>query len=348
MIFIIIFFVIGFTKISFGISFISYFGNLKLKKYSLIFATLASCSVQANTDSQWTHFTPSNVSASLSSGILNGGKARELVLADTEKVSQLDWEMKNAPIVKADLSWQFLPWLAFNAKGWTTVSSNKTTMDDYDWLDEEDSNLVTDWSHHPNTKLNHANEFDLNFQGLIFNQPSLKVSGLVGYQESRFSWNASGGTYHYSSKDEEGNYIPDSAQSNEGEFEPGYMLIGYQQKFSVPYFGLAAQYIYKNFELNGLVKYSPWAKAKDFDNHYERSFVSTNNAKRSDYYGATVNVGYNVIPGTKLFTEFNWNEYKLAKAQTWQDVDGEQGYSGATGGISNKHYTLSVGVKHTF
>jgi outer membrane protease len=49
------------------------FGNLKLKKYSLFFAVLASCSVKENTDNQWTQFTPSNVSASLSSGILNGG-----------------------------------------------------------------------------------------------------------------------------------------------------------------------------------------------------------------------------------------------------------------------------------
>lgn len=109
MIFVIIFFVIGFTKTSFGISFFFVFGNLKLKKYSLFFAVLASCAVHANADSQWNQFTPSNVSASLSSGILNGGKAHELVLADNEKLSQLNWEMKNAPIVKADLSWQFLP-----------------------------------------------------------------------------------------------------------------------------------------------------------------------------------------------------------------------------------------------
>lgn len=321
---------------------------MKLKNFSLILAIFSSCTVHAETNNYWTKFTPKDISTSLSGGILNGGKAREQVLYEGDKYSQLDWEMKDAPIVKADLSWQFLPWLSFNAKGWTTLSSNKTTMNDYDWLDGENRNLITDWSHHPSTKLKYANEFDLNFQGTILNHPALKVKGVVGYQENRFSWNASGGSFNYSEKDEEGDYIPDSAQSIEGEFTPGESLIGYQQKFSAPYFGLSGQYIYKDFEVNGLVKYSPWAKAKDFDNHYARSFISTNKAKNTDYYGAMVNVGYNVIPGTKLFTEFNWNEYKLGKGKTWQDVDGEQSYSGATGGISNKHYTVSIGVNHSF
>lgn len=321
---------------------------MRMKNYSLLFTIFASCAVHANTNSQWTHFTPNDISASLSTGILNGGKARELVLYEGDKLSQLDWEVKNAPIVKADLSWQFLPWLSFNAKGWTTLSSNKTTMNDYDWQDEENRNLVTDWSHHPDSKLKHANEFDLNFQGTILNLPTFKLNGVVGYQENRFSWNASGGYYNYAYTDEEGNYIPDSAQMLKGEFEEGTSLIGYQQKFSAPYFGFSGQYIYKDFEVNSLVKYSSWATAKDYDNHYARSFISSNNAKNSDYYGAMVNIGYNVIPRTKLFTEFNWNEYKLAKGRTVQNDDGELSYNGATGGISNKHYTVSVGVNHRF
>lgn len=320
-----------------------------MKNFSLLLAIFASCSVNASTDNHWTHFTPSNISMSLSSGILNGGKARELVYVQDYKVSQLDWEMKNSPIVKADLSWKFLPWLSFNAKGWSTISSNKTTMDDYDWLDEENSNLITDWSHHPSTKLKYANEFDLNFQGNFLNYKNTKVSGVVGYQENRFSWNASGGYFNYSDKDEDGNYIPDSAQEIQGEFEPGESLIGYQQKFSVPYFGLAGQYVYKDFEFNSLVKYSPWAKAKDYDIHYEREFISENKAKNTDYYGVMINAGYNVNPNTKLFTEFNWNKYELVKARTVANLeDGGKGYNGALGGISNKFYTLSLGINYTF
>jgi len=320
-----------------------------MKKYSLICALLATSVVHANTDTQWTKFTPENVSLSLSSGILNGGKAREQVLYEDLKISQLDWEMKNAPIVKADLSWHFLPWLALNAKGWTTVSSNKTTMNDYDWLDEDDRNLVTDWSHHPDTKLNHANEIDLSLQAEFLNQENLVLSGVLGYQQNRFSWNAAGGSFRYSETDEEDDFIKGSAQTIHGEFEPGVSVIGYKQKFSVPYFGLAGQYTYKDFEVNGLVKYSPWVRSKDYDNHYARSFISENTAKNSNYYGAMVNVGYHVLPSTTLFSEFNWNQFKLGKGKTLvHDEEGKKSYNDATGGISNKYYTLSVGVKHTF
>lgn len=319
-----------------------------MKNYSLLLIIFASCSVNANSNNNWHTFTPGNVSMSLSSGILNGGKAREMVYVEDHTLSQLDWEMKNSPIVKADFSWGFLPWLSFNAKGWTTISSNKTMMNDYDWLDEENPNLVTEWSHHPSTKLKYANEFDLNFQGVLLNVQNLKVRGVVGYQENRFSWNASGGYYNYSDQDESGDYIPDSAQKNKGEFEPGVSLIGYQQKFSVPYFGFAGQYVYKDFEFNGLVKYSPWAKAKDYDIHYSREMVTENNAKHSDYYGAMLNAGYKVNSSTKLFTEFNWNEYKLAKANTLTNTEEGKEYSGAVGGISNKFYTLSAGINYTF
>lgn len=116
------------------------------------------------------------LSLSASLGILSG-KAHEYVYhpeTDT-KLSQLDWRIKNAPIIKGELNYDVLDWLSMNGQGWTTLVKNKAAMDDYDWLNPY-QDTWTHWSHHEDTHLNYANELDMSLRAWLMQMSLLNIN----------------------------------------------------------------------------------------------------------------------------------------------------------------------------
>lgn len=212
------------------------------------------------------------------------------------KLSELNWKINNTAIIKGDISWDPLFWLTLNARGWSTLASSEAGLDDYDWLDASQSHW-THWSNSPNTCLNHANEFDINAKAWLVKHPDYKVGVVIGYQHTRFSWTAFGGHYQY----DNGNNVDDFPRGGRG--------IGYQQKFSMPYAGLAGGYRYRYLEFNALLKFSPWVEARDNDEHYMRDLTFHEKTSGSDYYSTSVDVGYYFTPNAKVFTEFTWIRY---------------------------------------
>jgi plasminogen activator len=94
-------------------------------------------------------------------------------------------------------------------------------MDDYDWMNDNQSGW-TDHSSHPSTNVNYANEYDLSVQGWLFQDDNYKAGVIAGYQETRFSWTATGGSYNYDNG------------ATTGNFPTGERGIGYSQRFSMP------------------------------------------------------------------------------------------------------------------
>ena len=285
------------------------------------------------------NFDADSIVVSTSLGWL-GGESNEYVYdANTgRKISQLNWRINNAAIIKGDVSWDPLSWLTLNARGWTTLASSGAEMDDYDWLDASQSHW-THWSNSPNTSLNHANEFDVNTKAWFIKRPEYKLGAVVGYQQTRFSWTALGGHYQYNN----GNNI--------GDFPPGKRLIGYKQTFSLPYLGLAGGYRYRDIEFNALLKFSPWVEAKDNDEHYKRDLTFREKTKGSNYYSASLDVGYYITPNTKVFTEFTWSKYSQGKGGTQiiNNLSGESSYDGGnSAGIENKNYSFTAGLQYRF
>lgn len=120
----------------------------------------------------------------------------------------------------------------------------------------------TDESRHPDTRLNYANEFDLNVKGWFLKESDYRLAIMAGYQESRYSFNATGGTYIYS---ENGGF-----RNETGALPDKIKVIGYKQHFKIPYVGLTGNYRYDNFEFGGAFKYSGWVRGSDNDEHYVR------------------------------------------------------------------------------
>lgn len=213
---------------------------------------------------------PDSVTTSLSVGVLNG-KSRELVY-DTDtgrKLSQLDWKIKNVATLQGDLSWEPYSFMTLDARGWTSLASGSGHMVDHDWMSSEQPGW-TDRSIHPDTSVNYANEYDLNVKGWLLQGDNYKAGVTAGYQETRFSWTARGGSYIY----DNGRYI--------GNFPHGVRGIGYSQRFEMPYIGLAGDYRINDFECNVLFKYSDWVNAHDNDEHYMRKLTFREKRKIHD------------------------------------------------------------------
>lgn len=280
-----------------------------------------------------------SLSVATSVGML-GGKSKELVYdaSNGRKVSQLDWKIKNVAILKGDFSWDAYRFLTLNARGWTSLASGSGHMDDYDWQNSNQSGW-TDHSSHPSTDLNYANEYDLNVKGWFLQGDDYKVGAVAGYQETRFSWTAYGGSYNY----DNGAFV--------GNFPAGQAGIGYSQRFSMPYIGLVGQYRLNDFEFNAQFKFSDWVRAHDNDEHYMRELTFREKTSNSRYYGASVDAGYYVTQNAKVFAELTYSKFEEGKGGT-QVIDTTSGQSASFGGdaagISNKNYTVTVGLQYRF
>ncbi len=289
-------------------------------------------------------FTPGNISTDISLGTLSG-KTKERVYNPDEggrKVSQLDWKFSNAAIIKGAINWDLMPWLSLGANGWSTIDSRSSNMVDKDWLDPHNVGTWTDESKHPNTRLNYANEFDLNIKGWILNEPEYQLGVMAGYQESRYSFNATGGTYIYS---ENGGF-----RNEMGSFPDGERGIGYKQRFKMPYIGFIGSYRYDSFEFGGSFKYSGWVEASDNDEHYARAITFRSKVKNQNYYSIAANAGYNVTPHAKVFVEGSWNRITNKKGDTavYDKNTGASDYSKNIAGIENYNFMTTVGLKYTF
>ncbi|MBG6246090.1 hypothetical protein CS369_17345 [Candidatus Symbiopectobacterium sp. 'North America'] len=96
-------------------------------------------------------------------GWLEGKSHENVYMENGDKLSQLDWKIKQTPIMAMAVNWDIFPHITLNARGWTTFAERSAKMDDYDWLYDDQAHW-SEWSYHPNSRLNHANAFDMGVQ----------------------------------------------------------------------------------------------------------------------------------------------------------------------------------------
>ncbi|AJI95962.1 protease 7 [Yersinia ruckeri] len=314
---------------------------MKFKLLALILTAPQAFSAVADVENDI--FTPEKVSGQIGLGTLSG-KTKERVYdpySGGHKNSQLDWTYSNAAIIKGSLDWDLIPSISIGASGWTTIASRDGYMDDTDWKDESQSEW-TDQSQHPDTRLNYANEFDFNVKGWLLNKPAYRFGIMAGYQESRYSFKSSGGSYNYTDED---TGLPDI-----GFFPAGPPLIGYKQHFKIPYIGLVGRYRYERFEFGGSFKYSGWGRASDNDEHYLINTTFRAKIKNQNYYSLAANAGYYMTANVTVYLEGVWNRTTNKKgdlsANDYRENDADN--SADTSGIENYNFITTVGLKYSF
>ncbi len=275
------------------------------------------------------------LSISAAAGYL-GGESNEYVYNENgTKLSQLNWKINGAAIIKGEINFDLLPWLTANANGWSTMGSSNALMDDYDWMNPAQSTW-TDWSHHPDTDLNYANTIDLNLRGWFLQNQNYKFGATAGYEQNFFDFLAKGGCYQYYN----GFYT--------GCFPNNEPMISYQQTFETVYLGLTGKYLMNNFELNGTLKFSPWVQANDVDEHYARGLTFTDSGDNSSFSSVTLAAGYYVSQYTKVFFEAAFNQFTNGKA----DIEINNHRTGIefinnAASLCNNNYVLALGVQYT-
>jgi outer membrane protease len=125
------------------------------------YADMSSTNTKDITNKELT-YNHNKLSLTASIGHLEG-KSEEFVYDDGQKLSQLDWEIQQASIIRGGISYNFSSSITALASGWAILSRGNAVMDDYDWLNPFQSS-PSEWSHHDNTQLRDANNIDLNLR----------------------------------------------------------------------------------------------------------------------------------------------------------------------------------------
>lgn len=265
------------------------------------------------------------------------GRSQEFVFDANSgrKISQLNWQIEAASIIKGSVHYDFSPILTASISGWNTIDKGNGVMDDFDWLYTAQSS-PTDWSHHEDTPLKYANEIDLNLIGWIFQKPNYQLGIMGGYHRSSLSFSSYGGWFQYENAENIG-VVPDN--------EIG---IGYQQKFSLGYFGLVGSYFVNAVDFGISFKYGPKVKASDVDQHYQRSLIFKGVGQGGEYYALAVSSGYKVTPRVRLFAEGVYNKYNNQKADTTIfDRNSSQVFNIANAaGLNYTNYQLALGIQY--
>lgn len=309
----------------------------------LVLVIAVPFSFPAIADDGGTAFTKGNLTGDIGFGSLSGKTKERVYDPDSagHKNSQLDWKYSNAAIIKGSIEWNLIDRISIGATGWTTIASRGGYMEDTDWLDDSKRGW-TDKSKHPNTRLNYANEFDLNAKAWFLKEQTYRIGMMAGYQESRYSFKSTGGTFDYTDGE--------TGLNNSGAFPAGTTVIGYKQRFRMPYIGLIANYQYKRFELGGGLKYSGWVRTSDNDEHYLTNTTFTGNIKNQNYYSISGNAGYYLTPNTKIYLEGAWQRVTNKKGRLSANNygTGERNSADNASGIENYSFMTTAGLKYVF
>lgn len=300
---------------------------------NLLFASTASQALSEQ--SSYNYWDRLSLGASL--GYLSG-TSKEFVYDEFtgRKISELNWEISGAAILRGEANYHLFQWLDLNGRGWVTLSQSSGVMDDYDWLNPGQA-LWTHWSHHEDTSFRQGNEFDLNLRSWLIQKPTYQLAGMAGYQRTLFSFHARGGCFIYDNGE------------NVGCFTPGKSTIGYKQTYETPYIGLAGKYLHHAFEFNGILKFSNWVNAKDVDQHYLRNLTFNERGNQFKYYNAVLNAGYFVKSHIKLFAEgsISYIPNHIAETEIIDSSSGERAYSpNGSAGLGNRNYIIALGVQY--
>jgi plasminogen activator len=279
---------------------------------TLLWLGLAAFSAEALAEAQTTReeqFQLGAVGVSLGAGLLNG-QAREKVydVESGQKISQLNWSMKQVPTLHLGVKYQPVNWLSLDLNGWTRVAKGDGHMKDYDWLEDDRS----DWSHysdHPDTQVSKAWQADVAATAWALKRDDLALGMMLGYQRNQFGWQARGGRYTYSSGE--------GFRDDSGEFPAGQKGISYQQTYDTPYVGLVGLYHFRNWTLEGKFKYSQWVRARDHDRHHVTGVSYDGDYGNSGrMQSLAVALSYRVTPQLSLRAGVDHQVYAEAKGST--------------------------------
>lgn len=286
-------------------------------------------------------------------------KMGEYVVADGDRLSQLDWVNKNTSVFTFGIDWtpfKDFQRLSFSARATMTAwkKTGSYQMNDYDWLHSmygfpSGSSLQepTEHSRHTKGKFSYYNiDFNARLNFLKFDNlikgGSLRFHVLLGLKYINSSSQAYGGEYSYAFGYDTGTF----------DNVPG---IKYTQRMLLPYYGLAVEYAQGPFSAMLTFKNSMLLNSSENqDIHYMRSLLFKEKYKNLMHYDLTLNLGLWINDDFRVFLEgsFYKTQYRLnnginnvydRNTGTLIVKEGKK-----TAAMSNSAFTVRVGLTYAF
>lgn len=246
-----------------------------------------------------------SVELSLGMGLLNG-RSQEKVYDRGEKLSELNWDIKQVPTLHLGLTHHPRDWLSLDVRGWTKMGGGKSHMTDYDWRYGRSAGW-SDYSNHPDTRLKNAWQGEFSATAWALKREDLALGVMAGYQRSQFDWEARGGSYIYSYS---------GLRDEVGSFQKGAKGISYRQTYATPFLGLAGLYSRQGWTLEGRYKYSQWVKPTDFDTHHMRNTTfDGKHGNRGRMQSLALALSYNFNPQLSVKAGIDHQVYSEAKGR---------------------------------
>ncbi len=288
------------------------------------------------------HVTP-RLSVSGGVGYLSG-TAKEFVYdpSSGSKLSELDWQLNNAAIVKGAADLALTDWFSLSLSGWTAIGSD-SVLDDYDWL-VPSTTQWSDHSHHSDTRLRSATQTTLGVALRLYHAHDVSLSAVAGYQWTQFKWRAYGGSYVYTTT---------TFRDTIGSFTPGQLVGAYSQHYQTPFLGIAGTYdLNSDWQLSAALKGSPWGvSGSDLDNHALRSTIFTESTSKSQFFSMSIGAAYAFNARTQLAGTIDYQSYSQGKASSsaLDQTTGTTSYTpGNAAGLGNDALTAGISLRYSF
>jgi outer membrane protease len=219
----------------------------------------------------------------------------------------------------------------------TNIGDGLGNMKDSDWLDDDGQPGLDIYSE-SNIRLR-ANIFDFNLLYNLWLTKNITVGSVFGYKYQQFDYRVSN-----TNQVGYGIYAADYTAYVRGR------TLEYKVKYHIPYFGLSSDLLFgKKFHVNVGGSYSPWAIAKDRDDHILRYKLSKGDADGYAYF-INLNAILNILPNWFLILGGEYTKIHTTGTQHQSFYDGA--YAGWTAEvddkITSKQSFLSAAITYTF
>ena len=146
----------------------------------------------------------------LMNGMINEYVFSSSCLNTGNKLSELQWDIKNVPVIKLNADFDILDYLYTGLKGSFVIPCSSGNMQDYDWLNSTKSQWkaanpcdITNYSKHDN-KINKCISLSILLGGNIYLPFEITLTPYIGYIYEYIGFDGTNGFYIYKSE----NYVP--------------------------------------------------------------------------------------------------------------------------------------------
>ncbi|MCZ7463471.1 omptin family outer membrane protease [Rhizobium rhizogenes] len=285
----------------------------------------------------------SGITASLDAGVLNL-RATETVHIGGSKLSELEWETKNAMALRGSLGLELAPGWRVKAEGRVGFEGDGY-MTDYDWIApfSRDSSK-NNWSHrsqHDDTRLDHyfSGSFELN--RMLLDDPQQYLSAGVGFRYTDVQWSAYGGSAVYSLF---------SRRDLNIRFKDGEKGITYRQQIPAFYGNLTGGQRFGNWSLNAGLEGGAMVFAKATDDHWMRDMRFTDKFDVAGMFGVKAGVAYDLTQNASIYIDGAYEYTSLGRGDTHYSGAGAGGLTSEknAGGGDLQSIFVGAGIKGRF